>query len=78
MSEEVYEAMKKIEEEKEAKAKEIGGMDLLGALFGMLFPFIGIIAGIYQLAKGRGSKGALYLGAAFAGFVCGFAVLMGS
>jgi len=75
MAEELYLEQKRIEEE---AAKEISGATFLCALGGALFPVLGVAVGIYHLAKGRQSKGFLYIGLAVAGWVFACAMVSGS
>lgn len=64
-AEQVAEAIAAIKAEEkrqeEEEAKKITGLTVLAAIAGGLIPIVGIGLGLYNLVKGRTSKGFLYL-----------------
>ena len=62
----------------EASAHDVTGGTVFWAIVaGAISPIIGGGYGVYQLAKGRTNKGALYVGVAIVMFVISFAIMSG-
>jgi len=84
MTTEIEQAVQKALQEKETQEKvaaeiaagEVGGGTYVWAIVAaLLSPIVGVGIGVYQLVKGRTSKGWTYIGFAIAGFVLSFLIL---
>lgn len=76
---EYYAAKKALEDheaEKQAEAKKITAITVIGILGGMAFPILGVVAGLFHLANGRGEKAALYLVTSIGIWICAVAILL--
>ena len=60
----IRKALEEAEAKREAKDKEVGVGDIIGAGCASFIPGLGLIIGLIHLAKGRTNKGLLYLGLA--------------